>query len=89
MVSGNGIAVIGSVPVIVDERNRVRDFIRLTAEDGRAAQFCHKADEVCVKCRDGHRPERERCPASVTTCADDFMGVEIEQDLDAGTIGDR
>jgi len=79
--------VIGPLASVGGKGYGVRHFVRLAVEGRIAAQRLDQGDEVGVKV--GHRRCRQRqlCPPAVAGCADNDVIAQIEQDFDAGAIG--
>lgn len=89
MEARDRLGVIGAVAVILGEGHRVGDFVRAAVEARRAAEVGDQPAELLVELGDGHRPQREGSGATVAGGADNAVIVEVEQDLDAGTVMDH
>src|SRR5690606_914230 len=89
MKASYGVTVVRTVAMVFRERHRVGDFVRPPVEDWRAAELRDQPDEIRMKRGNRGRREWKRCLTAVAAPADDLVISKVEQDLDAGAVGDQ
>ena len=88
MKAPNSLTVVGSIAVVLGERDRIRHFVWTTVEFWSAPELRDQVHEFLVKCRNRRWLKIEGNRVSVPTGANDLMRKKVEPDLNPWSIGD-